>query len=198
VITRLTRRGESDPPAATAPDRVRELVLPHLDAAYNLARWLTGTEQDAGDVVHEAFLRALRYADSYAGGNPRAWWLAIVRTGCFRWLAQQRRFQDLSFDDIDDRAAAEAASAVAPPAVDPETAAHQSECGHLLADLIALLPAEFREVVVLREMEGYRYSEIAEIVGVPIGTVMSRLARGRRLLRNGWAARGGHGGRLGV
>src|SRR6266511_4050584 len=72
VITRLMRRGESGPPAATAPERVRELVLPHLDAAYNLARWLTGTEQDAGDVVHEAFLRALRYADSYAGGNARA------------------------------------------------------------------------------------------------------------------------------
>ncbi len=198
MITRLTRRGESSPPAATAPERVRELVLPHLDAAYNLARWLTGTEQDAGDVVHEAFLRALRYAESYAGGNPRAWWLAIVRTGCFRWLAQQRRFQDLSLDDIEDRATAEAAPTVAPPGADPETAAHQSECSHLLADLIALLPAEFREVVVLREMEGCRYSEIAEIVGVPIGTVMSRLARGRRLLRTGWAARGGQGGRRGV
>ena len=197
VITRLTRREESGRPAATAADRVRELVLPHLDAAYNLARWLSGSDQDAGDVVHEAFLRALRYADSYAGGNARAWWLAIVRTCCFRWLAQQRRFQDLSFDDLEG-AIAETASAAVAPGADPETAARQSECDHLLAELIALLPAEFREVLVLREMEDYRYSEIAEIVGVPIGTVMSRLARGRRLLRKGWTARSGHGGRRGV
>jgi RNA polymerase sigma-70 factor (ECF subfamily) len=172
------------PPAVLDVGLVRDLTLPHLDSAYNLARWLMGSPQDASDAVHTAFLRAARYVHTYAGGNARAWWLSIVRNCCLATLAA-RRPRDLSLDDMDSDSAASLAS-TAPD--EPEERLHLAQSAALVLKHLERLPTEYREVLVLREIEDASYREIGEILNVPIGTVMSRLARARMMMRKSLAA----------
>jgi RNA polymerase sigma-70 factor (ECF subfamily) len=151
-------------------------VLPHLDSAYNLARWLTGNNQDAEDVVQDASLRAFKYFDTFQGGNCRAWWLAIVRNSCYTWMRRNRIPALLTpFDEETDSAFFEPSNLQTPQAraVDWQT----------LIDALENLSTEYREVVVLRELEGLTYKEIADVTETPIGTVMSRLARARKRLQ---------------
>ncbi len=165
----------SSPAASTW---VGDLVQQHLDAAYNLGRWLLGNEQDAADAVHDAYLRAARSAHTYAGGNARAWWLAIVRNCCLAKLSTRRRETPVHTFD-----AANAASTRQRAEDNVEDLAHTAQCRTLLAGHLRALPTEFREVLVLREIEDLSYREIADVLQVPIGTVMSRLARGRAQLQ---------------
>jgi RNA polymerase sigma-70 factor (ECF subfamily) len=150
-----------------------QAVLPHLGAAYNLARWLTRNAHDADDVVQEAYLRAYQFFESFHGGDGRAWLLRIVRNTCYTWLERNRRREpQLSLDDTQQGAS---------PA--PEAGLQAQEDRELLRQALTELPDEFREAIVLRELEGMSYKEIAAITGVPMGTVMSRLARGRERLQ---------------
>ena len=156
--------------------RFEERVLPLMDDAYTLARYLLRDEHDAQDVVQEAYLRAWRYFATFRGGDERAWLLTIVRNCCYSWRQNRRDAKHVEYDDgthgVDSsgRFATDAA------------AVGESERGLLSSALDGLAP-EFREVLVLREIEGYSYQEIARVTGVPIGTVMSRLARARERLR---------------
>lgn len=161
--------------AATAA-RFEQTALPHLDAAYTLARHLLRNEQDAEDAVQEAFLRAIRHFDGYRGGDMRAWVLTIVRRSCYTWLRRHRAERETTeFDETIHQAPA--------AAEDPEAQALHGALREALAQAIAELPVEFREVVVLRDVQGLTYGEIAEVVGIPIGTVMSRLSRARQRLQ---------------
>ena len=157
--------------------RFEQQVLPHLDAAYNLARWLTRDVNDAEDVVQDACLRALKYVDSLNDNGARAWFLTIVRHAFYDWCKRNRP-TEIARDDgtaID--------MAVDPAALDPEQAVLRAAESKTLADAIAALPLVFREVLILRELEELSYKEIARIAEIPIGTVMSRLARARSLLQ---------------
>lgn len=149
-----------------------EIVMPHLDAAYNLARWLAGNDHDAEDIVQEASVRAYRFSGGFRGGNSRSWLLAIVRNTAYTWLKKNRSKTFISIND-DDMSDIEDQSV---PAFD------SADVGVLRAALEEL-PPEFREALVLRELEGFSYKEIAEVADVPVGTVMSRLARARRQLQ---------------
>ena len=153
-----------------------QAVLPHLGAAYNLARWLTRNEQDAEDVVQEAYLRAFRFFAGFRGGDARAWLMKIVRNTCYTWLHANRRLQDATeFDEN-----------FFPPdsrALNPEETVLQNDSGALLRKALEKLPPNFREVLVLRELEGMSYREIADITGMPAGTIMSSLSRARGSLR---------------
>ena len=144
-----------------------------MDAAYNLARWLTRNDQDARDVVQEAALRAFRFLEGLRG-EAKPWFLALVRNACFDWLKANRP-AELSGADT---------AALPEPADEhtPETLAFRALDRRMLNEALAALPAQFREVLILRELEDLAYKDIARITGAPIGTVMSRLARGRRLL----------------
>ena len=166
--------------------RFESLALPHLDAAYNLARWLTRNDQDAQDVVQEATLRALRYFAGFRGDNARAWLLQIVRHTCFSWLKENRSADVLVFDDGNEAWA----DAAAPAADEPQAIALRNADRAQINEALAALPVVFREVLVLRELEDLSYKEIAHIAGVPIGTVMSRLARARGLMRDRLAPAG--------
>jgi len=168
----------SSDPARTR--RFEQVALPHLDAAYTLARWLTGRDADAQDVVQDAYLRAFKYFDGFAGGDARAWMLAIVRNTCWSWLGRNRPRDAVTLED-EEAQAAELEAAVA-ARDDPETALIARGDEALLKQLLAELPVPFREVMVLREIEELSYQEIATVVAIPIGTVMSRLARARRRL----------------
>ena len=159
------------------PSRFDALVLPHLDAAYNLARWLTRDVHDAEDVVQEACLRALKYLDSLKGEGARAWLLTIVRHAFYDWRKRNRPAQEVA----DDGSAIDAA--VDPDALSPEDAVIRAAQSKTLADAIAALPLPYREVLILREIEELSYKEIARIADIPIGTVMSRLSRARALLQ---------------
>lgn len=151
--------------------RFEQQLLPHLDAAHNLARWLTRNEADAQDVVQEAFLRAYRFFDGLRG-EPRPWLLSIVRNVAFSWLERNRPAElALVDEELPDE-----------DAPGPEAQAARSMDRRMLNEAIAALPAPFREVLVLRELEDLSYKDIARVTDVPIGTVMSRLARARRLL----------------
>ena len=170
-------------------DRVREpedlqrferIVMPHLGAAYNLARWLTRNDDDAEDLVQDAYLRALRSFDRYRGGDPRSWLLTIVRNACYTWLRQHRTSEAALNPDTADESWAEIP---ADPAAEPEVRIIRDADRRLLRDALEALPAEFREALVLRELEGFSYKEIADIANVPLGTVMSRLARARMQLQ---------------
>ena len=159
--------------------RVEQVVLPHLDAAYDLARWLTRNDQDAQDVVQEAFLRAARFIDTHRNGGDseaRAWVLAIVRNTCFSWLRRNHPEAVASFDGAELEIPADASFS-------PDEIVGRVRASRTLNQALAALPVVFREVVVLRDLEGLSYKEIATVVNVPIGTVMSRLARARGLLR---------------
>jgi len=155
-------------------------VLPHLGAAYNLARWLTRNDHDAEDVVQESYLRAYKFFGGFRGGDGRAWLLTIVRNTCYTWF-QQNRPRELSAS-IDG-----AANNIESDAPSPEAELIKSVDRKLIAKALEELPLEFREVLVLREMEGMSYKEIADITEVPLGTVMSRLARARKRLEQSLA-----------
>jgi len=157
--------------------RFEELVLPHLDAGYNLARWLARNSQDAEDVVQDACLRALKYLDSLRGSDARAWFLTVVRHAFYDWCKRNRPEEVVADDGEEIDLVADSG------AIDPEQAALRSAESRLLADAVAQLPLAFREVLILRELEDLSYKEIAHITNVPIGTVMSRLARARGLLQ---------------
>lgn len=153
-----------------------QAVLPHLDAAYNLARWLTRNQLDAEDVVQEASLRAFRFFPGYSGGDARAWLLKIVRNTCYTWLHENRRLRGTEeFDE-----SIFLADSCAP---NPEEAVLQKDSQALLRKALEELPPNFREVLILRELEGMSYREIAEVTGMPPGTVMSSLSRSRNRLR---------------
>jgi RNA polymerase sigma-70 factor (ECF subfamily) len=155
-------------------ERFERIVLPHLDDAYTLARYLLRDEHDAQDVVQDAVLRALRYFDGYREGDARSWLLAIVRNCCLTWHRRHRNDKlVVPF--------AEATEQLSDPHEADTLAIDGSERGRL-ERAVSSLPPEFREVIVLREIEELSYKEISEVVGVPIGTVMSRLARARKRL----------------
>jgi RNA polymerase sigma-70 factor (ECF subfamily) len=152
-----------------------EAVMPHLDAAYNLARWLMRNEADAQDMVQEAYLRALRFFGGFHGTDARAWLLTIVRNTCYTWL-KRNRSMELSGDFE------EVVLTIESDEPDPEASHMLKVRAELVNEAIEKLPIEFREVVILRELEELSYKEIAEITGIPIGTVMSRLSRARKRL----------------
>ena len=161
-----------------------EVVLPHLDAAYNLARWLAGNEHDAEDIVQEAFLRAFRFMGGFRGGNSRSWLLTIVRNTAYTWL--RKNHGPIVYLGEDELAEIED-----PAALGGDVALlRNADAGRLRAAL-QQLPVEFREALVLRELEGLSYKEIAEVADVPIGTVMSRLARARKQLQELLQPKGG-------
>jgi RNA polymerase sigma-70 factor, ECF subfamily len=161
--------------------RFESSVSPHVDAAYNLARWLTRNEHDAEDVVQEALLRAFTFFDGFRGVDSRAWVLKIVRNTCFTWLHANRPREVTAVDSSELNEM--------PPALysgagdDPEALALRRTTATELNDALAGLPAPLREVMVLREIEGLSYKDIAAVIDSPIGTVMSRLARARADLR---------------
>jgi RNA polymerase sigma factor (sigma-70 family) len=152
-----------------------EIMLPHLDAAYNLARWITRNDADAQDVVQETYVRALRFFDSFTGGNGRGWLLAIVRHTCYSWMQRNRLAERLvEFNENE-----HTADCVGPT---PEAALLLRAERDSLELCIRELPAEFREVIIMRELEGLSYKELAVAAEVPVGTIMSRLARARKRL----------------
>ena len=158
-------------------DGFEAIVLPQLGAAYNLARWLTRNDHDAEDVVQEAYLRAFRFFDGFRGGDVRAWLLTIVRNTYYTWLSSNR-ISDHSAPIEDDET-----WDLETDAPNPELSAIQASERDQLEQAIENLPAEFREVLILRELEEMSYKEISDISGIPIGTVMSRLARARKRLQ---------------
>jgi len=152
-----------------------ESILPHLDAAYNLARWLTRNEHDAQDVVQESYLRAFRFFDGYRGGDGKSWLLAVVRNTCITWLRREKR--DLTsepFDELTHSSNHQAAS--------QEEKLVDTSRMTALRNCIEKLPLDFREVIVMRELEEMSYRQISEISSLPVGTVMSRLSRARKRL----------------
>jgi RNA polymerase sigma-70 factor (ECF subfamily) len=165
--------------AVTSPEsRLRlfeEVILPHLNSAYNLARWITRNEQDAQDVVQESYLRAFRFFDSYRGGDGKSWLLEVVRNTCFTFLRRERRNSTaVAFDE----------KAHTPNVSRPNAEETLVEEGNrqILRSCIEALPEPFREVLVMRELEEMSYQQIADVAGVPSGTVMSRLSRARKRL----------------
>ena len=156
--------------------RFEQTILPHLNAAYNLARWLLRNEDDANDAVQEACLRALKFFGGFRGGDGRTWLLTIVRNTWYGRFSRQARFeQPAGFDEMTDN--------VSDEGLDPEALMIQQQAVDRVRRAIEELPVDFREVIVLRELEGLSYKEIAGIADVPVGTVMSRLARARRRLQ---------------
>ena len=182
-----TRKGEAG--RALQPERsaqlFRQIVLPHLADALALARWLAGNPADAEDIVQEACMRALGAADGYRGGNAKAWVLAIVRNTAFSWLAKHRSKALVMVGDLADIDAATAAQPNNPgaePQASPEAEIIRRADVRRVEAAIAALPLPFRELVVLRDINDLSYKEIAQLLELPIGTVMSRLARGRQQL----------------
>jgi RNA polymerase sigma factor (sigma-70 family) len=153
-----------------------QAVLPHLDAAYNLARWLTHNQQDAEDAVQDAYLRAFRFFPNFRGGNARPWLMKIVRNTCYTWLHTNRPLQEAQEFD-------EQLFPADPRIQNPEQAALQNANATQVQAALAQLPKKYREILVLREIEDMSYREIADIIGVPTGTVMSSLSRARHQLR---------------
>ena len=166
-------------------EQFEDVVMPHLDAAYNLARWLAGNDHDAADIVQEASLRAFRFLGGFRGGNSRSWLLTIVRHTAYTWLKQNRPQKIVPMADEEWTAIAD------PVSTGPAAGIHQVDAS-FLRQALEELPLEFREAIILRELEGLAYKEIAEIADVPLGTVMSRLARGRRQLQQFLARKGEH------
>jgi RNA polymerase sigma-70 factor (ECF subfamily) len=161
--------------------RFRNIVMPHIDEAYRLAHWLTGNRTDAEDVAQDASLRAFRAIRDYAGGNPRSWFLSIVRNTAYSWLRKNRPTTVFTVDDLE-AVELEHAKPGESNGETPEAALIAKVDAEQLRAAIAALPTSFRETLVLRDIEGLDYREIAEATEVPIGTVMSRLARARRRL----------------
>jgi RNA polymerase sigma-70 factor (ECF subfamily) len=159
--------------------RFELLAMPHLDAAFNLARWLTGNTADAEDVVQDAYLRAFRYLDAFRGENFRVWLLTIVRNSFLNWLKDNRSGRQIfqpTPAEMDWADPTPSAEAMLLDRVDSET----------LNKLMTQLPAEYREILILREIEDLSYKDIAAVTAIPAGTVMSRLSRARLALRKAW------------
>ena len=156
--------------------RFEQLALPHLDAAHNLAFWITRNEQDASDVAQEAYLRALRFFDSFRGEDAKFWILAIVRRCAYSWLSRKRSSTMMVSLEVEQEPAAEAAA-------EPERQLLTRAERDAVTAAVAGLPEEFREILVLRGLEDLSYKEIAQVTQTPIGTVMSRLSRARAMLR---------------
>jgi RNA polymerase sigma-70 factor (ECF subfamily) len=154
--------------------RFEMLVLPHLDAAFNLARWLLRSRADAEDAAQEALLRAYRFFHGFHGGDARAWLLQIVRNSCYTWLDKNRRVKDMTEFNEEEHGL---------PSPSPETLAIAGNDRERLSKALNSLSPRYREVLVLRELEGCSYKEIASITSIPIGTVMSTLSRARRQLQ---------------
>ena len=176
--------------ASDAPDslsglddnaRFKSVVMPHIDEAYRLAHWLTGNRTDAENVVQDASLRAFRAIREFAGGSARSWVLSIVRNTAYSWLRKNRPSAVVTVDDLE-AVELEHAKPSDPDGETPEAALIAKVDAEQLRAAIAALPSPFRETLVLRDIEGLDYREIAETTEVPIGTVMSRLARARRRL----------------
>ena len=162
-------------PPPTADQSFDAVVLPHLDAARRLARWLTRDADVAEDVVQEASLRALRYFRTFVGGDGRAWFLRIVRNTCYGGHRDPHQRATDSFD--------EEQHSVAQPESDPERLLLKAADAALIAQALSRLPGHFHQLLVLRELEGLSYRELSDVIGIPIGTVMSRLSRAREALR---------------
>ena len=160
--------------------RFEQILLPHQGAAYNLARWLTQNDQDAEDVLQEAYVRAFQFFGGYQGGDSRSWLLRIVRNTCYTWLKKNWGHECVPLDN--------SLMEVADTAPRPESQLMHEFDRELLRLALMDLPVEFREVVVLRDLEGLSYKEIAVISEIPLGTVMSRLARARRRLEKALAS----------
>jgi RNA polymerase sigma factor (sigma-70 family) len=173
------------------PRSFEEVVLPHLDAAFNYARWLTKNDADAEDVVQDASVRALRFFSSLRGEDARAWLLTIVRN---TWYGRFPRRAGVAGTTVAEEGADDRADA----SLDPEAQAIQHQTVEQVRCALETLPTDFREVLVLRELEGLSYKEIAVIVGIPIGTVMSRLARARERLAGVFATSDTSGGHRGL
>jgi RNA polymerase sigma-70 factor (ECF subfamily) len=178
----IKMQNQGQPSVHEARSRFEAVALPHLNAAYNLARWLTHNDHDAEDGVQEAFLRAFKSFDSFYGINARAWLLTIVRNTCYTWLSRSRSHGSPA--SIEDEI-----YEVQSDAPNPQDLLLKLEDNRLLGEALEELPVEFREVLILRELEGFSYKEIAEVVGIQPGTVMSRLARARGRLKKSLAIR---------
>lgn len=163
-------------------------MMPHLDAAYNLARWLTRNEHDAQDVAQDAYLRAFRFFEGFRGGNSRSWLLSIVRNTAYSWLQKNRKQELVTLSDDE-------LLEVEDPATNASAESFRNVDHEVVRQALEALPPEFREVAVLRELEGLSYKGIAEVAGVPLGTVMSRLARARKELQKYLTERFQTGGR---
>ena len=174
-VSQESEVNQSRVPDQTDVARFEMAVLPHLTAAYNLARWLTGNDHDAEDVVQESYLRALKFFSGFRRGSCRPWLLTIVRNTCYTWMRRNRMEEPgLELDEelyVDSNSPS------------PEAILLAAARGDMVRRALEELPAEFREIVILREMEGLSYKEIAEATAVPVGTVMSRLARARARLQ---------------
>jgi RNA polymerase sigma-70 factor (ECF subfamily) len=185
AVANQERTGLADDDAAR---RFTEIAAPHLDAAYNLARWLARNPLDAEDIVQEAYLRAFRFFDGYKGPDARAWLLTIVRNTFYTWRKRDQPFaQSVEYDDAQaghqgmDNEVETAATAL--HETNPETLLLRAADQRLVEEALLRLPAEYREILVLRELEDMSYRQIGEIAGLPLGTVMSRLSRARGHLR---------------
>ncbi|TCT05714.1 sigma-70 family RNA polymerase sigma factor [Paralcaligenes ureilyticus] len=169
--------------ASAKNKRFQTLVLPHLNSAFNLACWLTRSRHDAEDVVQEACLRAFKFFDGFHGDDGRAWLLTIVRNTFYTWYQKNHeQKQNTLFDEDLHSADAQDAAGMEHADNNPETLLMRKDSERLLQQGLEALPLEFREVMVMRELEDLSYKQIAGVVGIPIGTVMSRLGRGRKLL----------------
>jgi RNA polymerase sigma-70 factor, ECF subfamily len=160
-----------------------QYVMPHLDAAFNLARWLTRNDHDAEDVVQEAYMRAMQYFARMKGTDARPWLLTIVRNTCYTWLEKNRPADLVALDDAGPAAMEDQASLYGAAPSNPEVILLQSANRKLVNQALEELPVGYREVIVMREIEDMSYKEIAAVAGIPLGTVMSRLSRGRELLK---------------
>jgi RNA polymerase sigma-70 factor (ECF subfamily) len=160
---------------SSTQQRFERAMMPHLDAAYVLARFLVHDPHDAEDLVQDAYLRALRHFGSFRGGDGRGWLLTIVRRTCYTWLARRRSLPQITSYEEDEHGAHDGPG--------PDVLAVRQAQRDQLLQAVARLPVEYREAVVLRDLQGLSYQEIAEILDVPMGTVMSRLARGRMRLQ---------------
>lgn len=152
-----------------------ECILPHLNAAYNLARWLSRNEHDAQDIVQESYLRAFRFFDGYRGGDGKSWLMAVVRNTCLTWRRHENR--EMTSEPFD-----EMAHSANRQAQNQEQKLVDSSRMSVLRNCIEMLPSEFREVIVMRELEEMSYRQISEVASLPVGTVMSRLSRARKRL----------------
>jgi RNA polymerase sigma-70 factor (ECF subfamily) len=167
----------------TRLEMFEEVILPHLNAAHNLARWLMRNDQDAQDVVQESYLRAFRFFDSFRGGDGKSWLLAVVRNTCFTWRRHEKRSTQEPFDEVTHSANVHEAN--------QEDSLMQASKMRVLRDCIEMLPPEFREIIVMRELEEMSYRQISDVACLPVGTVMSRLSRARKRLEKCAAGRRG-------
>ncbi len=163
----------------TKTQRFEATVMPHLNSAFNLARWLTRSDHDAQDVVQEAYLKAFKYFERFRGGDGRTWLLAIVRN---TFYTQYRQRQEHAGGEQFDEEFHSLEEVSAPGFANPENTLQGRDDERMINTALERIPVEFREVLVMREMDDLSYRQIADVIGIPIGTVMSRLARGRKLL----------------